>query len=177
MDADDRCISCLDASRRDDSRFGVSVDVCDHRSLLSKHDLDRLTALCHAAMRESNLSGEVRIKLVSDSEMIDAHTRYSDDPTTTDVLTFDLSDGPGPRTLDVDLLLCVDEARRQATTRGHPVERELVLYALHGMLHCVGYDDHDDADFAAMHAEEDRVLEAIGVGRTFAAGEKGGTKA
>jgi probable rRNA maturation factor len=125
-------------------------------------------------MREANLIGEVRVKLVNDAEMIEAHARHCGDPTTTDVLTFDLSDGGGSRTLDVDLMLCADEARRQAGVRGHAIEQELLLYALHGMLHCVGYDDHDDAGYAAMHAEEDRILEAIGVGRTFASFENGG---
>jgi probable rRNA maturation factor len=63
----------------------------------------------------------------------------------------------------------VDEARRQAAGRALPVERELLLYCVHGVLHCLGYDDHDDAEYVRMHAEEDRILEAIGVGRTFAA--------
>jgi len=126
-------------------------------------------------MQEARLSGDVRIRLVNDAEMIDAHARYCNDPTTTDVLTFNLSDESGSRHLDVDLLICVDQARRQGEALGHSTERELLLYALHGMLHCVGYDDHDDAEFDRMHAEEDRILEAIGVGRTFAAGEQEGT--
>jgi ssRNA-specific RNase YbeY (16S rRNA maturation enzyme) len=38
---------------------------------------------------------------------------------------------------------------------------------VHGLLHCCGYDDHTEADFARMHETEDAILEAIGVGRTF----------
>jgi ssRNA-specific RNase YbeY (16S rRNA maturation enzyme) len=47
------------------------------------------------------------------------------------------------------------------------IEREVLLYALHGILHCAGFDDRTPQDFEAMHAEEDRILLAIDVGATF----------
>ncbi|MCA9295207.1 MAG: rRNA maturation RNase YbeY, partial [Phycisphaerales bacterium] len=84
---------------------------------------------------------------------------------TTDVLTFPMSDAGDA--VDVDIAICVDEAQRQAGERGHAVEHEILLYAVHGLLHVTGHDDHDDAAYDAMHAEEDRILETIGVGRIF----------
>ncbi len=73
-------------------------------------------------------------------------------------------------TLDVDILVCADEAAREAGSYGHSVAQELLLYVLHGTLHCLGHDDHDEASHAAMHAAEDRVLAATGIGATFAPG-------
>jgi probable rRNA maturation factor len=73
--------------------------------------------------------------------------------------------------LDVDLLVCADEAGRQAELRGFTVERELLLYIVHGVLHCLGFDDHNETDSARMHAEEDRLLAAAGVGATYAPAE------
>ena len=58
-------------------------------------------------------------------------------------------------------------ARRRARAEGVPVERELLLYALHGMLHLAGFDDRTDRDFAAMHRTEDDILTRIGVGAVF----------
>lgn len=111
----------------------------------------------------------VRVVVVGDAEMAVAHERYSGVAGTTDVLTFDLRDeAAGP--LDTDILICLDEAIRCGTERGHPASRELLLYVVHGILHCLGHDDHDPAAYAQMHAREDEVLEAIGVGRTFAVG-------
>lgn len=127
--------------------------------------IDRLAAA--AGVLEA--SGEVRIRLVGDEEMDAAHRRFGNVPGTTDVLTFDLRDGgdaDGP--LDVDLLVCVDEARRQGEARGHGATKEVLLYALHGLLHCLGETDSTDEASARMHAREDRVLEAIGVGAVFA---------
>ncbi len=101
--------------------------------------------------------------------MAAAHQKFSDIPGTTDVLTFDLSEG-GTVTgdpLDVDILACTDEAARQAAAHNHPVEREILLYILHGVLHCLGHDDHSDVGYQAMHREEDRILNAMGVGPVF----------
>ena len=98
--------------------------------------------------------------------MVALHEQHCDIPGTTDVLTFDLrADLAAP--IDVDIVVCLDEAARQAASRGHDAIHELLLYVLHGVLHCAGYDDHDDDDYAAMHAEEDRILAAIGVGALF----------
>ena len=101
------------------------------------------------------------VRLVDDAEMTRLHGRHMDDPTTTDVLTF--VDGD-----EADVAVCVDEARRRAAELGHELRRELLLYGLHGLLHAVGFDDRTPEDFARMHAEEDRLLAAVGVGATFA---------
>ncbi len=115
-----------------------------------------------------------------DPEMAAAHLEYCEVEGTTDVLTFDMSseaDSAGRPVLDVDIMACIDEAARQGKARGHTREQELLLYIVHGVLHCLGHDDHDEAAAAAMHAEEDRVLGAIGVGTTYAAPERSGGEA
>jgi len=113
----------------------------------------------------------ITVKIVDDARMRDLHERHRDSACTTDVLTFDHSGVHGP--VEADIVLCVDEAARCAAERGHPIERELVLYALHGVLHCAGFDDRTPEDSEAMHAEEDRILTAVGVGRTFDTGRAG----
>lgn len=119
--------------------------------------------------------GEVRVRVVKDPEMAAAHMEYLEIEGTTDVLTFDMSEpaADGTPLLDVDILACFDEAARQGAARGHGAERELLLYVIHGVLHCLGYDDHDDEQSAAMHAREDEILRALGVGATFAPGTGG----
>jgi len=130
-----------------------------------------------AAIAELSAWGEIRVRVVGDAAMAAAHERFGGEAGTTDVLTFDLTEptkGPGlkgdpvPRgPLDVDILVCADEALRQAQQRGHSLEQELLLYIIHGILHCLGYDDHDPDQAARMHAVEDRVLETLGVGAVY----------
>lgn len=133
--------------------------------------MGRLTDWVRAAGRELAVAGEVRVRVVGDDVMADLHLKHTGIAGTTDVLTFDLRDRVGNTPmgpLDVDIVICVDEAARQAASRGHSVEHELLLYVLHGVLHCLGHDDHDDAAFARMHTAEDAVLTAIGVGPVYA---------
>ncbi|QDU72298.1 rRNA maturation RNase YbeY [Mucisphaera calidilacus] len=107
------------------------------------------------------------VVFVGDEAMAQLHGKYLDDPTTTDVMTFDLRETEeGP--IDGELVICVDEATREADSCGHGVERELLLYAVHGLLHLLGYDDHDPEQAQIMHTEEDRLLRAIGVGAVYA---------
>lgn len=107
----------------------------------------------------------VTVKVVDDVTMLELHERHRGEAVTTDVLTFDASDPGGP--VEADIVVCVDEAARQAVELDHALERELLLYALHGVLHCAGFDDRTPEDFAAIHAEEDRILTAVGIGPIF----------
>lgn len=122
-------------------------------------------ALNHLELNQAHLA----IRIVDDATMSRYHEQYCNLPGTTDVLTFDLRD-PSQLSAPIsgDLLLCIDEAARQAQKHGHSTREELLLYAVHGLMHLLGEDDHDEADYAAMHAREDALLEAIGVGRLFA---------
>ncbi len=117
----------------------------------------------------------VHLEMVDDARMDAYHRRFSGVAGTTDVLTFRGSEGPGEAGgITVDLIVCADEAHRRAREFGHPPEREVLLYAVHGILHCLGHDDHDPAAFERMHAEEDSILEAAGVGATFRPRQPGG---
>lgn len=107
----------------------------------------------------------ISVRLLDDAQMSELHGRATGDPDPTDVLTFESSAQGEP--LEADIALCVDVAEREAGRRGHAAERELLLYALHGLLHCAGHDDHDDRAWKAMHEAEDRILETIGIGATF----------
>ena len=175
----------------------LSIEVLDETRRLPEASLAWLIRHADRAVRRVGGAGEVRVRIVGDHAMAAAHEEFAGVPGTTDVLTFDMSEPldpdpghgeggaewtppalPTPHdirqdnvrsscVLDTDILICIDEAERQSTARGYPCERELLLYTLHGVLHCIGFDDHEEADFEAMHAAEDAVLAAIGVGPVF----------
>ena len=155
-----------------------AVEVHDASGLLTAAERAGLSAkaeqacnvLAGAGYRAALSGGSLRVRCVDDAAMSDAHQRHSGIPGPTDVLTFDMRES-ADAVLDTDLIIDVEEAERQGAARGHSRESELLLYIVHGVLHCLGFDDHDEASFQAMHALEDRTLREIGVGAVFAAPE------
>jgi probable rRNA maturation factor len=121
-------------------------------------------AILRPALRHLSLA------LVNDRKMSRLHEQFLNIPGPTDVLTFELDHDAGGRVTAGEVVVCVPEARRQATQRGSTVEKELLLYALHGMLHLCGFDDRTAAGYRRMHAKEDQVLTRLGIGPVFAAG-------
>ena len=106
---------------------------------------------------------ELSIALVNDRTMSDLHQRYLNIAGPTDVLTFPLEE----KKRGGEIVICVPEALRRAKEHGASVRNELLLYAIHGMLHLSGMDDRTQRGFERMHRMEDRILSAIGIGPVF----------
>lgn len=109
------------------------------------------------------------IALVNDRTMADLHQQFLGIAGPTDVLTFELEHDARGRCIEGEVVVCVPYAKRIAKQHGTTMERELLLYCLHGLLHLTGHDDRDDDSFRKMHAAEDRILTRIGIGPVFSA--------
>jgi len=99
--------------------------------------------------------------------MSELHEQFMSIAGPTDVLTFPLDVDARGRPVSGEVVVCLPEARRQARNRKVPVEQELLLYALHGLLHLCGYDDRTGRAYRAMHRTEDQILTRLGVGPVF----------
>lgn len=110
---------------------------------------------------------ELSIALVGDAEMSRLHRDFLGIAGPTDVLTFELDHNPRGRVTGGEIVICVPEARRRAKKIDGSVKNELLLYAVHGLLHLSGHDDRTAAGFATMHRTEDRILSRLGVGPVF----------
>ena len=127
-------------------------------------DCRRLETLIRNICEQFSLKqAAITVSVVDDAGIIQVHKQFLDKDTTTDVISFDLTDEfEQGRTFQV--VANADMASRQGGQRGHGTEAELALYITHGMLHNLGHDDLDEADAAAMHQKEDEILQANGFG-------------
>lgn len=115
---------------------------------------------------------EVSVMLVGDEEMAGYNQRFMGQDGTTDVLSFpieDLSpgrppstDGSGPPPMLGDLVLAPAHIDRQAASFGMAFEDELALMVVHGLLHLLGYDHHEDRDADRMEERERELLAEVG---------------
>ena len=104
--------------------------------------------------------GEVGFIFVETAYIITLNQQYFNKSTTTDVISFLLSD-PDEPTLTGEVYVCTDTARVQAENYSVTVENELLRLAIHGLLHILGYDDQATAEKKEMTLKEDFYLEQI----------------
>ena len=93
----------------------------------------------------------LEVTLVDDATIARIHGQFLDDPTPTDVITFHHG----------EILVSAETAAREAAARGDTALRETALYVIHGLLHLHGHTDAEPTARAAMHAVQDRILQAV----------------
>ncbi len=118
---------------------------------------------------------ELGVTVVDDSEILELNREYREKDSVTDVLSFpqfeghddlleDLLDDES-ETLIGDVVICYEQAGRQAEEYGTGLTREMLYLFVHSVMHLFGYDHMDEEDKAVMRAREEEVLSAIGVSR------------
>ncbi len=136
--------------------------------------------------RHRTPAARISVGLVDDVHMAHLNELHLNCKGTTDVLSFDLRDAPSTPTVsngepkrvtpgtadgpvEGEIVLSIDTAAREAHQRGHTLDAELALYAVHGTLHLLGYVDRREPDAAHMHDIEDDILSGIGLGTVYGA--------
>lgn len=125
-------------------------------------DVGRLREAVRRILRDhGKRRGSISIAVVNDAAIHDVNRRFLAHDEPTDVISFVLEeDGP---TLEGEIVLGADTAARVAGELNVAAEDELLLYAIHGTLHLVGYDDLETEPRRAMRAKERDYLRAFHV--------------
>ena len=88
-----------------------------------------------------NNRAELSVALVGDKEMRPLNAKYRKKNQTTDVLSFAVDDQPSAQgNLLGDIIISVEQARRQARQRKVTLKSEMATLLIHGMLHLLGHD-------------------------------------
>jgi len=117
------------------------------------------------ALRVDDDIHDVSIAIVDDDAMRNLNRQFRKKNKTTDVLTFpaDESDAdPNAKGRPLgDIVISLDQARRQATEQKHSLATEVRYLILHGILHALGYDH--ETDNGEMNALEMQVRAKVGL--------------
>ena len=96
---------------------------------------------------------EVTLAFVGERAIRTLNRKFMKKDRPTDVLSFPLGDkGPDGKFYLGDIVIAVPVAVRQARQKGHGLDRELRLLAIHGFLHLLGFDH-----FAGIEEEEQKL--------------------
>lgn len=128
-------------------------------------------------LAESDCPLVVEISLVDEEEIQTLNRTYRNCDRVTDVLSFPAMDGIKNKVLRAaehpfetdeegrlflgSIAICTARAKEQAEEYGHSYERELYYLAVHGILHCLGYDHEEENDKKEMRTREEEVMQKL----------------
>ena len=99
--------------------------------------------------------GDISIIFCSDNYILDVNQKYLNHDYFTDIITFDYCDGDK---LSGDLFISVDSVMENSVEYGTEFKDELNRVIVHGILHLIGYDDHNKKDIEVMRKKENYYL-------------------
>jgi probable rRNA maturation factor len=129
----------------------VKADLIEHAAL---------TTLAH-----QSVDGDLSIVLTDDAQLHQLNRDYLGVDAPTDVLSFPASETDPETGVSYlgDVLVSIPRAEAQAQSAGHPLEAELQLLVVHGVLHLLGHDHANPEDKARMWSAQAQVLEKLGL--------------
>jgi len=119
---------------------------------------------------------ELSVRLTGDAEVRALNAEWRGKDKATNVLSFPLSEADdlkqtklsGPELLLGDIVLARGVCETEAGDKGVSVEQHAAHLLVHGTLHLLGYDHHDDSEAEDMEAREVRALARLGIADPYA---------
>ena len=130
--------------------------------VFNSYDLENWFRLTIDEIRTSE--GSVSIKFLGKKEMQSMNKKFRSKDTPTNVLAF-----PIDNSLDLDtdslgdIAICHEVVLKEAKEQNKEVRDHMAHIFIHGVLHLLGYDHHQEAQAEIMENLERRILSKIGV--------------
>ncbi len=145
-------------------KVAVQIAPAFASSLSASHlETVAIAALCH-----EDTSGQVTLVITDDQAIQGLNRDFLGRDAPTDVLAFSAQQDGGPFVAAPeaggylgDVIVSYPRAVVQAGEQGHPVEQELNLLVVHGLLHLLGYDHASEEERALMWARQETILTAL----------------
>ncbi|MCK5655437.1 MAG: rRNA maturation RNase YbeY [Candidatus Aureabacteria bacterium] len=100
------------------------------------------------------------VSFVDNKTIREYNEKYMNRDNVTDVLSFSMKEGEvieGDNSYLGDVLVSVEMASLRAKEFANEVDRELMLYFVHGILHLLGYEDIDTDSALVMREKEEQI--------------------
>jgi probable rRNA maturation factor len=131
------------------------------RQFLTKRDTRRLVEVLNKLwIACAGPAINLEVKFVDENEIRALHRRFLQDPSATDVITFDLGVTPEARRVAA-IAVCAPVAQYYADQYRVGLREELLRLIIHGALHLLGFDDHTPAAKKRMRQYERKLLQSF----------------
>ena len=114
---------------------------------------------------EENKNFEIDFHFLAPREMEEMNMQYVGHEGITDVICFNYPEAmavPGEEeTSHIEIFICPEAARKAAVRPGRTYESEIILYAVHGLLHAAGENDLSVEEKKEMRKKEKSVTRKL----------------
>ena len=101
--------------------------------------------------KENKELGEVNYIFCDDKYLLEKNIKYLDHDTLTDVITFSYCEKD---VISSDIMISVERVMENSSIFENSFSDELKRVMSHGILHLIGYDDHNEKDKEIMREKE-----------------------
>jgi len=130
-----------------------NLQVYSQDSSVNKRAVHKLIS---SLKKEFNLSiSFLSISFISSSELRDINKEYLNHDYETDIITFNYS--KKLQDIDAEILISIEQARRNAKKYDVTYGKELCRLVIHGMLHLLNFDDKDKKSKNIMNKKENQL--------------------
>lgn len=147
--------------------------IVDSQVEIPKESLEYMNRALDEALAKEGVygdRGQVSLTIVSPEEIQQLNREYRQVNRVTDVLSFPQYVSPDEIPADSmyllgDVVICMEQAVKQAEEYGHSIQRELVYLFVHSIFHLFGYYQMEEEEKQAMREAEEAVMKQIGLER------------
>lgn len=105
-------------------------------------------------------ANEINYIFVSDEYLYKINLEQLQHDYYTDIITFHYHE-PESKKIHSDIYISIDRVKENATLHNISFETELHRVMIHGILHLLGYDDHEESDIQEMRKAEEDALQKL----------------
>lgn len=120
-------------------------------------DFSWLALLESIVVKKFKFKGSISIALIDKKEIKELNRVYRRKDKVTDVLSFNLDS----KELLGEIVICLDQAKKQAKSKKQTLKSELQLLTVHGILHLLGYNHELGPKDAAKQEEKQQEILAL----------------
>jgi len=117
---------------------------------------------------ENKKNSELTIRVVDEAEITALNRQYRGKDGATNVLSFPYEAIAGVETdLLGDIVICAPVVASESVAQAMPLDAHWAHIVIHGVLHLLGYDHHQDDEAHRMEARETELLDSLGYANPY----------
>jgi len=143
-----------------DVQYAVTVDGTPQADAIRQWVLQTLP--------ENKKDSELTIRVVDEAEITALNRQYRGKDGATNVLSFPYEAIAGVETdLLGDIVICAPVVASESVAQARPLDAHWAHIVIHGVLHLLGYDHHQDDEAHKMETREAELLGSLGYANPY----------